>query len=113
MTGVIESIAITGWAWRTPLGSGVEAALRRLWAGERPAGRITRFDAETFPCRIACAIQREPPPTREQRFLRRMGRLAQEAAREAMAHGRCAAAGDRLGLFFGYGGLRAHWDDMM
>ena len=115
MTAAVESIAITGWSWRTPLGAGVEATLPRLWAGERAASPITRFDAETFPCRIACAIASggELPATREQRFLRRMGRFAQEVAREALAHGRCTAAGDRLGLFFGYGGLRAHWDDMM
>src|SRR5215831_9878991 len=113
MSAAIESTAITGWSWRTPLGAAVEATLPRLWAGERAAGRITRFDAETFPCRIACAIEGEPPATREQRFLRRMGRLAQQVAREAIAQGRCAAAGDRLGLYFGYGGLRAHWDDMM
>ena len=32
---------------------------------------------------------------------------------EVMAAARPAASGDRLGLFFGYGGLRAHWEDMM
>src|SRR5262245_19460213 len=42
-----------------------------------------------------------------------MGGFALEVAREAAAHAQVAAAGDRLGLFFGYGGLRAHWNDMM
>jgi malonyl-ACP decarboxylase len=46
-----------------------------------------------------------------------MGRFALLAAREAAARGRLgeagAASGDRLGLYFGYGGLRAHWNDMM
>jgi len=111
---VSESVAITGWSWRTPLGAGVQP-LDRLWAGERAAAPIARFDAGTFSCRIACAIEGEPAPVRQQRFLRRMGRFALEVAREALAHGDSAggAAGDRLGLFFGYGGLRAHWNDMM
>jgi malonyl-ACP decarboxylase len=37
---------------------------------------------------------------------------AHEALEQARAHG-CEASGDRLGIFCGYGGLRAHWDDMM
>jgi 3-oxoacyl-[acyl-carrier-protein] synthase II len=37
---------------------------------------------------------------------------AHEAFQQARAHG-CEASGERLGIFCGYGGLRAHWDDMM
>ncbi len=33
-------------------------------------------------------------------------------SQQARAHG-CEASGERLGIFCGYGGLRAHWDDMM
>ena len=49
------STAITGWSWRTPLGSDVEAVLARLHAGESAAAPIARFDARTFRCRIGCA----------------------------------------------------------
>jgi 3-oxoacyl-(acyl-carrier-protein) synthase len=37
---------------------------------------------------------------------------AHEALQQARTHG-CEASGERLGIFCGYGGLRAHWDDMM
>jgi 3-oxoacyl-(acyl-carrier-protein) synthase len=42
-----------------------------------------------------------------------MGSFALDVAREAFERARPGASGDRVGLFFGYGGLRAHWDDMM
>jgi 3-oxoacyl-(acyl-carrier-protein) synthase len=42
-----------------------------------------------------------------------MGGFALEVALEAARATPAAARGDRLGLFFGYGGLRAHWNDMM
>ncbi|HVK54651.1 MAG TPA: beta-ketoacyl synthase N-terminal-like domain-containing protein, partial [Burkholderiales bacterium] len=104
--------AVVGHAWRTPLGSSVDEVVRRLLIGERAAQRNPRFNAETYACTVAAAIDVEPSPSRHQRFLRRMGLLAMETAAEALAasglHG-----SDRVGLFFGYGGLRAYWNDMM
>jgi len=41
-----------------------------------------------------------------------MGLLAMEVAAEALRHAG-VLAGERLGLFAGVGGLRAHWNDMM
>jgi 3-oxoacyl-(acyl-carrier-protein) synthase len=106
------SVAVTGYAWRTPLGGDLDGALRRLYAGERALWRNPRFPVEGYACQVAATIQAEPAPSPHQRFLRRMGLFAREAALEA-----CRAAGvrggDRLGLFFGYGGLRAHWNDLM
>jgi 3-oxoacyl-[acyl-carrier-protein] synthase II len=104
---------IQGYAWRTPLGCSIDAAMERLRAGEA-AGDIHPSDSlELLTARIA----QEPAPSKHRRFLRRMGLFAVEVAHEAVQHAQsrgCAvSAGDRLGLFFGYGGLRAHWNDMM
>lgn len=109
----MRDAAITGWAWRTPLGDRIDGVLGRLWAGERATAIITRFDSDTFECRQAASIDLDPAPSRQQRFLPRMGRFALEAAREALADSCPDVPGDRLGLFFGYGGLRAHWNEMM
>ncbi len=103
---------ISGFALRTPLGGHVEEVARRLLAGERAARPNPRFDATSYACTLAAAILGEPEQPRQRRFLRRMGLFALEVATEALAHARLAG-GDRLGLFFGYGGLRAHWNDMM
>ncbi|MES2355386.1 MAG: beta-ketoacyl synthase N-terminal-like domain-containing protein [Pseudomonadota bacterium] len=104
--------AVVGHAWRTPLGNSLDGVLRRLLAGERAARRNPRFDATTYACTLAAAIDTEPTPSRNQRFLRRMGLLAMEAASEALAHSGLQG-NERFGLFFGYGGLRAYWNDMM
>jgi 3-oxoacyl-(acyl-carrier-protein) synthase len=109
----VNGVAITGWAWRTPLGDDVEAVMRRLWNGERAAAPLTRFAGASFACRRVAVIPGEPVPRRQQRFLRRMGAFAVDVARELADGTRPPLSGDRLGLFFGYGGLRAHWPDMM
>jgi 3-oxoacyl-[acyl-carrier-protein] synthase II len=99
--------AITGWAWRTPLGRTVDEAMARLFAGERAA-------AAGHAC-PACAPLfggGAPARSRHARFLRRMGLHGMEVAHEALASSG-APRGPRTGLFAGVGGLRAHWDDMM
>jgi 3-oxoacyl-[acyl-carrier-protein] synthase II len=110
------SADIVGWAWRTPLGDTVDTAVSRLLAGERAATDRLRFDASTYACRLGAPLLSSPPRSRHSRFLRRMGLFglaaAHEALEQARAHG-CGASGERLGIFCGYGGLRAHWDDMM
>ena len=110
------SADIVGWAWRTPLGDTVDTAVSRLLAGERAATDRLRFDASTYACRLGAPLLSEPPRSRHSRFLRRMGLFglaaAHEALEQARANGR-EASGERLGIFCGYGGLRAHWDDMM
>ncbi|MBI3561292.1 MAG: hypothetical protein HY080_06200 [Gammaproteobacteria bacterium] len=105
-------VAIKGWAWRTPFGASIEHVTRQLLAGERAVRSNTRFDAASYLCSVASSIVEEPTLTRQHRFLRRMGLFALEVAREAL-HYSGIPASDRVGLFFGYGGLRAHWDDMM
>ncbi|NHZ79655.1 hypothetical protein F2P44_10245 [Massilia sp. CCM 8695] len=104
--------ALTGRAWRTPLGSGIDEVVDRLLAGECAAQPNARFDARSYACMLAATIAAPPVPSRHARFLRRMGLYAVEVAAEAMRDAG-VAGGDRVGLFFGYGGLRAHWDDLM
>lgn len=99
--------AVTGWAWRTPLGNSVDQAVARLLAGERAAGPSSRFGSEW----TVAEIPGRPRPTRNTRFLRRMGLWAMEAGREAFdASG--APSGERLGLFTAVGAMRANWDEL-
>ena len=104
--------ALTGRAWRTPLGSGIDDVVERVLAGERAAQPNARFDARSYACTLAATIAAPPAPSRHARFLRRMGLYAVEVAAEAMRDAGVSGS-ERLGLFFGYGGLRAHWDDLM
>jgi 3-oxoacyl-(acyl-carrier-protein) synthase len=110
------SADVIGWAWRTPLGDSIDTATSRLLAGERAATDKLRFETRTYACHLGAPILSEPRRSRHARFLRRMGLFGLEAAHEAFQQARargCEASGERLGIFCGYGGLRAHWDDMM
>ncbi len=104
--------AVIGRAWRTPLGTEIDPVIERLLAGDRAAAPNLRFDAGTYRCSLAAPIQQAPAPSRHARFLRRMGLHAVDVAAEAMANAGVTGS-DRVGLFFGYGGLRAHWDDLI
>ncbi|QRN92950.1 hypothetical protein JRI60_27475 [Archangium violaceum] len=104
--------AVTGWAWRTPLGVTVEQGVARLLAGERAARPPEGIEAEAYACRLVAPVGVQPSRSREGRFLRRMGRFTLEVAREA-AEQAGVRGGDRVGLFAGFGGLRAHWEEMM
>ena len=101
--------AIAGCAWRTPLGSTIETAMARLYAGERAAMTDPRGG---YACTTVAPIRDEPAPSRHGRFLRRMGLFGLEVAIESLgASG--LGGGARVGLFSGVGGLRVHWDDMI
>ena len=101
-----------GYALRTPLGRDADAVMARLFEGHRAARANARFDASAYACHLAATIDEPPRASRNARFVRRMGLYGIEAAAEALAHAK-GATGDRVGLFSGVGGLRAHWDDMM
>lgn len=111
--------AIHGWALRTPLGSEPEVLLARLLAGERAASPCPMYDASSYPCSLAAAIPVPPLASRRRKFLPRMGLYAVEVGVAALAQARlrvpqlATLAPERLGLFFGYGGLRAPWDELM
>lgn len=120
MSVTLGRVAVYGQAVRTPLGFAVDAVLARLLDGERAAMANPLFDARTYPCTLAAALPGPPKlAPRHRKFLRRMGLFAVEVAIEAMhdARQRMPALdglpGERLGLFFGYGGLRAPWDELM
>src|SRR5919204_384729 len=108
------STAIAGQAWRTPLGGSIEAVTSRLLAGEhaiRPAPH-----AVPDGCRLRCAIADGAAPSRSDRFLDRLGWLALDAARDAMAKAGLAPRDSRLertALFAATGGLRPRWNEML
>lgn len=106
-------IAVTGWAWRTPLGHSVDDAVARLLAGERAIAPNPRFDASTYACPLGAAMPGDPAPGKHARFLKRTALFGVEAGAEAFAKAKPAAASGRLGLFYAVGGLRAHWNDML
>ncbi len=127
----VPAVAIVGQAWRTPLGRTVDGVIARLLAGDRAACASPR--AAGYACSLVAPIPDEPAKSRQSRFLRRMGLFGLEVAQEAVAVAKASGAlnrraadptgraavdaalidGDRIGLFAGVGGLRAHWDDML
>jgi 3-oxoacyl-[acyl-carrier-protein] synthase II len=109
-------VAIVGQAWRTPLGTRVDEVVSKLLAGERVV--IASPRAAGYACKLVAPIPDEPARSRQSRFLRRMGLFGLEVAQEAFANAKASAPaqlveGNRVGLFAGVGGLRAHWDDML
>lgn len=106
-------IAVTGWAWRTPLGNDVDAAVGRLLAGDRAITPNARFDASTYACPLGAAIPGDPAPGKHARFLKRTALFGVEAGAQAFHEAKPAATGSRLGLFYAVGGLRAHWNDIL
>ncbi|HRI65117.1 MAG TPA: beta-ketoacyl synthase N-terminal-like domain-containing protein [Polyangium sp.] len=106
-------MAVTGFSLRTPLGDDVETITRRMLAGERAIAPNSRFSAQTYSCQLAASITAEPKATKYRKFVKRMGLFGMEVGAEAFAKSGSPARGPRLGLFCGYGGLRAHWDDLM
>jgi 3-oxoacyl-(acyl-carrier-protein) synthase len=103
--------AVTGWAWRTPLGADLDTAMGRLWAGERAATPNPHFDPSGYRCQLVAPLLGPAAPSRNARFLRRLGLFALEAAGEAIR-----AAGQipdqRFGVFAAMGGLRACWEEI-
>ncbi len=104
--------AITGWAWRTPLGPSVEGTVDKLLAGERAASPDLGIDAGSYRCQLGAPIRQEPAPTSQRKYLLRMAQYGLEAAKEALSSSG-VLAGERLGVFAAVGGLRVHWGDTM
>ena len=55
----MRRVVITGMGAVTPLGGDIEGTWRRLLAGESAAARVTHFDVDDLPAKIACQIPRE------------------------------------------------------
>ncbi|MGN7771082.1 beta-ketoacyl-ACP synthase II [Phyllobacterium sp. 22552] len=52
----MRRVVITGLGLVSPLASGVELTWSRILAGQSGARRVTEFDVEDLPCKIACRI---------------------------------------------------------
>ena len=104
---------MSAWAWRTSMGND-EEVLKRLLRGENGFQNKAYFDSSLYDCPLVAAINTEPTASKHQRYLRRMGLFGLELAKEvAVKVNLQQQNADRVGLFFGYGGLRAHWNDLM
>ena len=53
----MRRVVVTGLGLVTPLGSDVETTWRNILASKSGAGPITRFDASSYKCRIACEVK--------------------------------------------------------
>lgn len=108
--------AIVGRAWRTPLGDDIDVVMGRLDGGASAVGPNRRFDARTYAVSEAATIDVPPARSRHARVLRPMGlfglEVGLEVGRAAMLQAGLTTS-DRVGVFFGVGGLRAHWYELM
>lgn len=53
----MRRVVVTGLGLVTPLGGDVETSWKNILAAKSGAGRITRFDAEDYACKIACEVK--------------------------------------------------------
>jgi 3-oxoacyl-(acyl-carrier-protein) synthase len=102
-------VNVIAWSWRTPLGADVDAVVDRLCAGAIAA---IANPEPAYRVRAIAPIAGAAPRTRHDRFVRRLGGHAIDAATEVARAARLAPD-IRLGLYAAVGGLRAHWDDML
>lgn len=80
-----KRVVVTGLGVITPLGLGKEAFFEALVAGQSGVDRITLFDAEEFPVRIAAEVKGfEPTDSIDAKRARRMDRFAQFAVAAAV-----------------------------
>jgi len=101
------SVVVIAQAWRTAAGHVVDDVMEQLWTGTPAHHR-----AQGLPVNVVGSVEGSPPAARTDRFVRRMGAWCLHAAQEAwMTSG--IRAGERAGVYLGYGGVRAHWDDLM
>lgn len=74
-------VVVTGLGIISPLGTGLDATWEGVLAGRSGGGPITRFDASSHGCRIACEVDDFTPEDHlDRRTVRRMDRVSQFAA---------------------------------
>src|SRR3954469_4812619 len=100
------SVAVAGWALRTPLGNDPGTFRDRLLAGERAFPSTPPADGP-----VVARIPGEPRSAELRRWqlLGRVERFAVDAAKEALGDRRCAS--ERLAIFWATGGLRVRWEE--
>lgn len=55
----MRRVVVTGLGMVSPLGCGVDVTWKRILNGDSGAGRITKFETEDLPTKIACEVPRE------------------------------------------------------
>ena len=104
-------VVVTGVGCVTPLGTDVETLWRRLLAGESGVGRISIFDAEGFPTKIAAEVRdwdisQAGENPEDWKYQGRHTHFAVGAAKQAMADSGLdlkAVDPTRLGVYTGCG----------
>ena len=104
-------VVITGMGAMTPLGNSVRDTWKGLCEGRSGVRRITIFDAESFPTKIAGEVKgadlaKWQKAGEEFSFLGRNSLFALEAAKEAMGDAGLSGLSrdpERLGIYFGAG----------
>ncbi|MGE5380924.1 MAG: beta-ketoacyl-ACP synthase II [Methylocystaceae bacterium] len=102
-------VAITGIGLITPVGRRIEEFWQHIVQGQSGIGLITRFDASTFPTRIAAEIHDFDPgqylPRKEARRMDPSVQYACAAALSALEDAKVATAdlGERCGVWVGSG----------
>src|SRR5579875_1596516 len=113
-------VVVTGMGVVSPLGLDVEQTWQALVAGRSGVGRITAFDAERWPSKIAAEVKGFDAtallgPKRARRF-DRFVQLALVATKEALEASKLdvASVAERAGVVYasGIGGLKT-WEDGM
>jgi 3-oxoacyl-[acyl-carrier-protein] synthase II len=107
---VSRRTAVTGIGVVSPVGSGKDDFWAALVAGKNGAGAITRFDASSFPVRIACEVKGfDPDAFIDKRESRKMdlstqyGVAASLMAWKDSAMADCRFDPDRVGVVIGSG----------
>jgi malonyl-ACP decarboxylase len=99
--------AITGWAWRTALGSDVETVWSNLVDGKRAARPCFH------PGRLARPLLDAPAPVpKHRRFLTPFLAMSIQTALEAARRAGCRG-GPRVALFAAVGGLKVAWPEIL
>lgn len=106
-----ERVVITGTGTINALAHDVEATWEALVAGRSGVGPVTRFDASSFPCRIAAEIKNFNPhnymSSKEARRIARCSQIILAAAQEALAQANLTPPLDdergRVGVIVGTG----------
>ena len=106
-----KTVVITGLGAVTPLANNVKESWQKLRQGASGIGRITIFNAESFPTKIAGEIKgfdfaRWESRSEDLKFLGRNSFFALEAANEAMTDAGITKGkvnSERLGIYFGAG----------
>ncbi|HEX9984780.1 MAG TPA: beta-ketoacyl synthase N-terminal-like domain-containing protein, partial [Thermoanaerobaculia bacterium] len=119
---MVARIVITGIGALSPNGVGREAYFASLAAGRSGVRRITRFDADSLPCRIAGEVDFDPSLWVDPQNMKHVSRVvpmviaaADEALRDACLDPRAVDLETRrtIGVMLGSGGGAVEFSERM